>query len=202
MMPLKARLNDSIARLGFAVFGGDRVRTDCRTDLSLRTRIVISALIGIVAGWFSMLGQLYLSKVPGGDFLWAMQAGRELLNGIDPYGRVPDPLIPYPLPAALVGVPFSFFEPSTGAGVFFGLSVALLSYGLLRDRYGRLLIFLAMPFWFALVWAQWSPLIMASAFIPALLPVVLIKLRLPCQSRLRTLTESGFTHAPPCCFSA
>lgn len=70
---------------------------------------------------------------------------------------------------------FSLFDPATGAGLFFGVSVSLLAYGLMVHNQTRLLIFICYPFLFALVWALWSPLVMAAACFPPLMLIVLIK---------------------------
>jgi len=158
-------------------------------DSSIKTRAAVSLSFALVSAYFSRAAQLYLSKSPGGDFLWAMRAGAELLQGKDPYAHSFGPYsIPYPLPAAFVGLPFSLFDPATGAGLFFGVSVGLLTYGLMVHHQTRLLIFISLPFWFALVWAQWSPLAMAAAFFPLLMPVVLIKpqIALPVAITYRT----------------
>ena len=158
-------------------------------DSSIKTRAAVSLSFALVSAYFSRAAQLYLSKSPGGDFLWAMRAGAELLQGKDPYAHSFGPYsIPYPLPAAFVGLPFSLFDPATGAGLFFGISVGLLTYGLMVHHQTRLLIFISLPFWFALVWAQWSPLAMAAAFFPLLMPVVLIKpqIALPVAITYRT----------------
>jgi hypothetical protein len=156
-----------------------------------RKRVILAAIIGGLSAVLSWAEQTrFFSR--GGDFLWSMMAGADLLAGRDPYRYPPNSLwIPYPLPAAFVGLPFSFFPPAIGAGLFFGLSSGLLAYVITKDRYDRLWMFLAMPFWFALFYAQWAPLIMAAAFIPALLPVVLIKPQIALPVGLTHLSRTG-----------
>lgn len=124
--------------------------------------------------------------------MWAMQAARDLTDGHDPYSYPPHAhFIPYPLPAALAGLPFSFFTPAVGAALFYGISTGLLAFALFTRSKHRLWVFLAMPFWFAMVWAQWTPLIMAAAFFPMLLPVVLIKPQIALPIGLTHLTMIG-----------
>jgi len=158
--------------------------------------IVRALTAGFICGataWLSWAAQVYVSHKPGGDLLWAMTAGADLLFGRDPYRYVTGPYwTPYPLPAAFVGLPFSFFPPAIGAALFFGVSSGLLAYGIARTDNKRLLIFTSLPFWFALVWAQWSPLIMAAAFIPVLLPVILIKPQIALPVGLNHFTRVGF----------
>jgi hypothetical protein len=63
-------------------------------------------------------------------------------------------------------MPFAIFSPEISAALFFGISSGLLALGLVREAPVRLLIFLAYPFWSALVTAQWTPLLMCAAFFP------------------------------------
>jgi hypothetical protein len=58
-----------------------------------------------------------------------------------------------------------------------GVSCGLLAFGLFRKRegFGRGGLLLSAPFWFSVIAVQWSPLIVASALIPALLPLAMVK---------------------------
>lgn len=106
-----------------------------------------------------------------------MRSARDLWQGRDPYAYpiAPD-LVSYPLPAALFAFPFALFPDEIGAGLFFGLSSALLAWCLLHyEKPWALLIFLSWPFFYGLLFAQWPPLLVCLWFIPSLLPVVLIK---------------------------
>src|SRR5262249_39752524 len=141
-----------------------------------RKRFFIAALVFVITATLSWLAQHYVTHSPGGDFLRAMRDARDLIAWRDPYRYPPDTHhIPYPLPAAFVGLPFSIFSPAVGAALFFGVSSALVAYGITNAGPQRLLVFAAMPYWFALIWAQWSPSIVSAAFFPILSPVVLIK---------------------------
>jgi len=137
----------------------------------LRQRIVISTAIGLASGgycWF-LLGHLHLGAA---DFNWAIWAAQDLLAHRNPYAR-PGQL--YPLPAAIFGLPFAWTKPEVAAGAFYGISSALLALGLSRNGYRRLLVFFAYPYWAGLMVGQWTPLIMASAFFPIVLPTTLVK---------------------------
>ncbi len=60
--------------------------------------------------------------------------------------------------------------------MFLGLSAAILAWALTRSgEPWRLLTFLAFPFWAALQTVQWSPLLLAVYFWPALLALTLAK---------------------------
>ena len=66
-----------------------------------------------------------------GDFIWAIRAANDLLEKRNPYAN-PQQL--YPLPAALFGLPFVSTAPEIAAGIFYGLSSALLTFGIVaRD---------------------------------------------------------------------
>jgi hypothetical protein len=61
------------------------------------------------------------------------------------------------------------------AGLFWGISSSLLAFGITRQGYTHLLIFLAYPYWAGLLAVQWSPLIAASGFFPLVLPAIMAK---------------------------
>jgi len=106
------------------------------------------------------------------DFTWAIRAANDLLERRNLYAT-PGQL--YPLPAALFGLPFVHMKPEIAAGIFYGVSSALLAFGVTRQGYHQLLIFLAYPYWAGMLAVQWIPLIMASSFFWWLAPVTLAK---------------------------
>jgi hypothetical protein len=137
----------------------------------VRLRVLISLSIGLATGvfcWF-LLRHFHQNA---GDFNWTLWAAQDLLAHRNPYDRV---MQYYPLPTALFGLPFVWLRPEVAGGAFYGLSSALMAFGLSRHGYHRLLVFLAYPYWAGLIAAQWSPLIFASAFFPLLLPATLAK---------------------------
>lgn len=134
-------------------------------------RILVALLIAAASGlWCWYL--LHHFTQGGADFQWAMHAAARALSGASPYDT---PLEQYPITAALFAIPFVGLKPEVAAGLFFGISSGLLALGLTRHGYTRLLVFLAYPYWAAMLTAQWSPLIMASAFFPILLPATMAK---------------------------
>ena len=161
--------------------------------VDVRGRIFAALLIAVAFGWLSWVAQTAPgASRPGGDMLWALVAATDLRTGADPYGRPFGPQwTPYPLPAALLALPFSFLPFAVAGGLFFGLSCGVLAFCLTKTGYGRLWIFLATPFLLCLFWAQWTPLIMSAAFVPALLPVVLIKPHIALPVALTHLTRTG-----------
>ena len=138
---------------------------------SRRTRLLLSFAFGTLAGVFCWYLMSHFS-LGAADFSWAIRASDDLLAKRNPYAT-PGQL--YPLPAALFGLPFVYVRPQVAAGIFYGLSSALLALGLTRKGYQPLLIFLAYPYWAGMLAVQWTPLIMASSFFWWLTPVVLAK---------------------------
>lgn len=125
-----------------------------------KTRLLIALAIGTATGSFCAYLMRHL-HIGAGDFSWAMEAARDLLARRNPYA---DPKQFYPLPAALFGLFFVSMKPETAAGIFYGVSSALLAFAVTRHGYRRLLIFFAYPYWAGVLTAQWIPLIMAGTF--------------------------------------
>lgn len=136
-----------------------------------RSRILVSLLVGITSGFlcFSLMRRTGLGA---GDFTWSLHLTVRLLHHQNPYDT---PLEQYPIPAALFALPFAKLPHEIAAGIFFGVSSGLLAFGLVREGYHRLLIFMAYPFWIGLLYVQWSPIIAAAAFFPYLLPLTMAK---------------------------
>jgi hypothetical protein len=137
----------------------------------MKLRIAVSAGIGLASGvvcWF-LMKHFHQNAA---DFRWALHLAQKLLARQNPYDT---PLEQYPLTAGLFALPFVRLQPEIAAGIFYGLSSALLAFGLTRSNYRGLMIFLAYPYWAGLLTVQWSPIIAASAFFPFLLPVTMAK---------------------------
>jgi hypothetical protein len=145
--------------------------------MKTRDRLLVSAALG---SWGAFITWFALSAAPqhlAKDFTWPWRAARVLLEGNDPYrviqatGGYPfnTPLL-YPLPAAIVALPFAPLGPALAGTLFVGLGAALLAFGLTRDREGvaKLPLFASAPFCMAAVLAQWAPLMTAAALLPAL----------------------------------
>jgi hypothetical protein len=154
-------------------------------------RVLVSVAIGCLSAVCCWLLHLEPRAV---DFGWSLRAAHDLLTGEDPYNHAVTPeSIPYPLPAAAFAFPFLGVRKTELAGaLFFGVSSALLAFGLTRTAYTRLLVFLAFPYWMSMMTVQWSPLIMAGAFLPWLLPAVLAKPQIGLPIALTHLSWRGF----------
>ena len=152
-------------------------------------RLAVSVAIGLSSGLlcWTIMRHLGLGAC---DFNYALQEARELLAGRDPYA-IYHGTPSYPLPAAIVGLAFLWVKPEIAAGLFFGLSSALLAFALTKYGWTRLLVFLAYPYWAAMLTVQWAPLVMASALLPWLLPVTTAKPQLGAPIVLTYPTRRG-----------
>jgi hypothetical protein len=108
------------------------------------------------------------------DFTWWWRAGHALLSGQSPYRTIdatgPYPFregFLYPLPAAVVSVPFALLDMPRGFVVFGAVSAGVLAFGLTRDGYWRLPALMSMPMLTCMSNGQWAPLITAAALSPA-----------------------------------
>ncbi|NJN66479.1 MAG: hypothetical protein HC884_07075 [Chloroflexaceae bacterium] len=155
----------------------------------MNQRLIISAAVGVFIALFTYARLVYGTcagspTCEAGDFTWSHRGAQQLLAGQNPYhdptlgpgNPFPrnDPLF-YPLPSLLVAMPLSPFPREVAGALFMGVSCGLLAYGLFREGFSRAALFLSAPFWFSVVAVQWSPLIVASALIPALLPLTMVK---------------------------
>src|SRR6266849_6633560 len=122
-------------------------RSFCERPFPVRLRILVSTVIGIASGIFCWFLLTHFHQ-GAADFTWAIRAAKYLLAGKNPYDT---PLEQYPMTAALFGLPFLWMRPEAAAGAFYGISSALLAFGLTRYGYYRLLVLpgplLALALW-------------------------------------------------------
>jgi hypothetical protein len=186
-----SRLSEPVHVLGG--FWKDEKRTQCALHL------LCAITIGIAAALLCYRARTLPMYYPGpGDFNWALDTATALMQGKDPYAFEPSSLkVPYPLPVALFGAPFVALPKPLAAAIFFGASSGLLAYGILRSgEPWRLVVFASFPYIYALMFAQWSPLIAASWFFPALAPLlVLVKPNIALPVALNRLTRRGVAFA-------
>lgn len=162
-------------------------------------RVLLAIMIGSAAAVLCYRFRTLPMYFPGpGDFNWALDTATALLQGRDPYDFEPSSLkVPYPLPVALFGLPFVTLPKPLAAALFFGGSSGLLAYGILRaGDVWRLSVFASFPYLYALMFAQWSPLIAAAWFFPLLAPLlVLIKPNIALPVAMNRVTWRGIALA-------
>jgi hypothetical protein len=119
--------------------------------------------------------RLSSAGVVAADFTWAWRGAQLLLAGQNPYALIrPDGPYPfndflyYPLPALLIAAPLAWLSGPLAGAIFVGLSSGLLCWGLLEEGRHRLIVFASPPYLYAMISAQWSPLLVAAALLPNL----------------------------------
>jgi hypothetical protein len=143
-----------------------------------RKRLLTCIGLAMLAGLFNYYK--FNDLIEGhSDFGQVWFAARALLRGENPYeviGRLrafhwPWPFY-YPLPAAIVAIPFVGFAERMASALFVFVGAGAFAWALTRESYVPLLAFLTPCVWQAFQLAQWSPLL-AAAFVVAPLSVVL-----------------------------
>jgi len=132
-------------------------------------------MIGVAAALGALVVFVGNPEFVAKDFTYPWRAARALLAGDDPYrvirpsGPYPyETVFPYPLPAAIVAIPFALVPAVLGGALFFGLSAGAMAYALSRDGLGRMWAFCSAPFAMAAALGQWSPLMVAATLLPSL----------------------------------
>jgi hypothetical protein len=152
--------------------------------MSAPSRTERIALAALVASVFFAITLLWLSvndpRRGAGDFMFPWLAARALLDGREPYAAVlaGSPYRSgffYPLPAALIAMPFAGLPPRFAGALFVGVGFGWLSYMLLAGGRWRLLVLTAAPALFAVLAVQWSPLLTAAALSGPALALVIAK---------------------------
>jgi hypothetical protein len=142
-----------------------------------RIRLIVALAVGALGALLAFRG---LSRTDS-DFAHFHMAARLVLEGRNPYDRVGWPLTDYylyPLPTALVLVPLAWMPSPWAGAIVFGAASALLALGLTRTSEAgpwALLVFTTPAYLIAAKLGQWSPLLAAAAFWPAIGWVVMLK---------------------------
>lgn len=159
----------------------DSMKSDSRlTQSSIYRRVGLALVIGVAAGIIRAQLAYMIAPLLGngaGDFSFATLIARDLWHGLDPYRHhFGHDGVSYPLPAGLIAMPFALLADEPASAVFIGLSSFILAGCLLRNgKIWPLLIFLSWPFAYAVLFAQWTPLIICIWYLPFLMPLVLVK---------------------------
>lgn len=136
-------------------------------------RIVVAILIALVAAAIHYIRASHNAGVSDFTPLW--YASKMLWVGRDPYPligphRMIDLTSPvfYPAPALVSVLPLTLFSFQWAGTVFVFVSAALLAFGVTREGWQRLPIFPSVAFLTSAQLGQWSILMTAAVFIPAI----------------------------------
>ncbi|MDP9311240.1 MAG: hypothetical protein M3R24_10195 [Chloroflexota bacterium] len=139
---------------------------------------LVALMLGLLFGGITYRFHNSFECAPAGDLTWPLHGAQRLLEGTNPYAQ-PSPCdwaLWYPLPALLVVMPLVSLPPSLAAGIFIGVSTALLVYGIARHgQPWQLLILLAPQYIYAVLTVQWSPLLLASAILGPVSAIAIMK---------------------------
>lgn len=148
---------------------------------SRRARLLFALFCGVASACYAYaVGWANPDFVSDFDQIWA--GGRALLDGKDPYAVVGPgrafgwkwPLY-YPLPALVIGAPLGLLPVLAARAAFAGAGAALLAWAATRDTWGRLPIFLSVPFMVTVELGQWSSILAAAFFLPWLAAIGVAK---------------------------
>jgi hypothetical protein len=159
--------------------GGDVAdRGRRRVTLHALARVEIAVMAAVVAG-----GLAFRAASTGHqDFGQLWFAARAVLAGQDPYPLIgpgrpfewPAPVF-YPLPAALLAVPFAPWSEPVATAAFAALSIFALAWTLTRRELSGAILLASAGVVHAAMLGQWSPLFTASVGLPVLAVVLVVK---------------------------
>lgn len=136
-----------------------------------RARLVVAVVIGMTCGVASWLA----TRMPGfsqQDFAVSWLAARSLLAHQDPYQAIRNihggPAFPYPLPMAILAIPFAWMPVSLAGPLFVGISCLALAFLVSATAWWPLLMFLSGSMALNIISAQSAPLLTAGLLAPAL----------------------------------
>jgi hypothetical protein len=132
---------------------------------------LLALLCGLLAGFITHQKNV-LEPTPR-DLEQVWFAARSILAGVNPYPLVgpglalnwPFPLL-YPLPAAVIAIPFAPLSIGVATVLFSALGGFALAWALMEYGYGPLFGFFSMPVRAACEGVQWSPLFAAAVVLP------------------------------------
>ena len=136
-------------------------------------RALVAAALGLVFGTCVFVFLERRPHLAGADFGHVWRAAGHLTERRNPYDAMPpgpryfvDGPFLYPLPAAVLAVPLARLNAAQASAVFFGVSTALLAFGMTAQGWWRLAAVLSPPYVLALLAANWSPLMLGAATLP------------------------------------
>ena len=140
----------------------------------LAPRVLVALLLGAAFAGAIYLYTRRLSYLGGHDFGFLWRAARALLSGQDPYALDPfasygkgGPMV-YPAPTIILAAPFGLVDPFVSSALFFGLSTSVLAFALTQSGWWRLAVLATPGMLYASVSVNFPPLLTASALLPSL----------------------------------
>jgi hypothetical protein len=159
--------------------GLDPVNPDQPVEPRPSQRLAVACLAAAASAAYVLLFYHTRSPLAVSDFDAIWTAARALRSGHDPYRAIASPPWPwnlqYPLPAVLLGLPFSVLPVGLSRATFMGVSAGLLAWALTRRAWWPLLVMAGGQYFFALQSVQWTPLFTAAVLLIPLRAVWAVK---------------------------
>ena len=148
-----------------------------------RQRLAVAVIIGAIAAVFAyhqLTGRGWLASdlnsicEQRGAYL--RDSTHITIPQVGPGSPYPfDAQFPYRIFAALFAVPFTVLTSYAAGAFYVGLISALMAYAVTRAGWWRLTLFLSPCYFVAASVANWSPLLLATAFLPLLYPLAMVR---------------------------
>jgi hypothetical protein len=150
----------------------DEHRSSVANEPTSYARLAIATLIAVLAAAF-VVRLSHLMPQYGTDFDPIRAGARFVLHHRDPYAAIGpgrelfwNYRLLYPMPALVLAMPFVALPIVVARAVFVAVTSGVLAYAIARRSYWPLIVFASAAWWNAVGVAQWSPLLLASAWIP------------------------------------
>lgn len=140
----------------------------------MHVRVIIGVVASVVAGAMVLSAYADNPRFTADFGQWHL-AARTVLNGDDPYmTNGPGMKYPWPWPfmypatVICLVMPFAWFPENIGAMVFVAISTFVMVMAITRRSLHLLVLLVSLPFQSSAVLGQWSLLLTAAVFYPAL----------------------------------
>jgi hypothetical protein len=142
---------------------------------SVRARLVVAMACAVAAALAVTVAAGRAPPNEAADFTVLWRAGRALVDGQSPYAVVnavgPYPYesgFLYPIPAAIVVMPFALLSMHGGWIAWGAASTGLLAFALTRETFSRLPLLMSLPMLSTVQQGQYAALVTAAALMSAL----------------------------------
>jgi hypothetical protein len=143
-----------------------------------RTRLGVAFVVAAASFGLALTFRLVF-KQQSSDFDQIVIGARRILVGQSPYTQTALPglewPIYYPLPAIILGFPFAWLSLAWAHAVFAGIGGGVFAWAASADGDAKLFSVFTWPYVLTVSLGQWGPLLMASALLPGLGWLVIVK---------------------------
>jgi len=146
--------------------------------LRWRTRATVAITIAVASFGLALMFRLAFNQ-QSSDFDQIVVGAQRALRGLTPYTATALPglewPIYYPMPALVLGLPFAFLSLPWAHAMFVGISAGIFAWASSADDGSKLLGIFTWPYVLTVSLGQWGPLLIASALLPGLGWIAIVK---------------------------